>query len=193
MARQKTFSPDEALDQAMYVFWKKGFADCSFDDLVAASGVSRYGLYSTFGEKDELYAAALDRYSEGVIDFLFGPLEKEGAGLADIHAYFDRVVEGSTQAEFGFGCMFCNTAAVADTISAPVARRVTQFLDRLRFGFLRALENAKRDGDLAAPSDPKILADYLVGVVQGISAYAQAPLPYAAVINFVRTAVQAIR
>jgi|APSaa5957512535_1039671.scaffolds.fasta_scaffold29646_3 TetR/AcrR family transcriptional regulator, transcriptional repressor for nem operon len=193
MARQKTFSPDEALEQAMGVFWRKGFADCSVEDLVAATGVSRYGLYSTFGEKDELYAVALDRYAEGVIDFLFGPLEKEGAGLADIHAYFDRMIAGSVQAEFGFGCMLCKTAANADTISAPVARRATQFLDRLRFGFLRALENAKRDGDLAASSDPKVLADYLVGVVQGISAYAQAPVPHAAVVNFMRMAAQAIK
>ncbi len=121
----------------MGVFWRKGFADCSIDDLVAASGVSRYGLYSTFGEKDELYAAALDRYAEGVIEPLFGPLEKEGAGLADIHAYFDRVLAAGERPEARFGCMLCNTVAEADDISAPVARRVSQFLDRLRFGFLR--------------------------------------------------------
>ncbi|MEK9947181.1 MAG: TetR/AcrR family transcriptional regulator [Alphaproteobacteria bacterium] len=193
MARPKSFSPDDALDKAMGVFWRKGFADCSIDDLVAASGVSRYGLYSTFGEKDELYAAALDRYAEGVIEPLFGPLEKEDAGLADIHAYFDRVLAAGERPEARFGCMLCNTVAEADDISAPVARRVSQFLDRLQFGFLRALENAKRDGDLAATADPKEMADYLVGVVQGISAYAQAPVPRAAVHNFMRLAVAALK
>lgn len=193
MARQKSFSPDTALDQAMGVFWQRGFAECSIDDLVAETGVSRYGLYSTFGEKDELFAAALDRYSERVIDPLFGPLEKDGAGLADIHGYFDRLVAASDQPYARFGCMLCNTVADADTVSAPVARRVAQFIGRLRFGFLRALENAKRDGDLGAEADPQALADYLVGIVQGISAYAQAPVPANAVLNFMRTAVRALK
>ncbi|MEQ8246857.1 MAG: TetR/AcrR family transcriptional regulator [Alphaproteobacteria bacterium] len=193
MARQKSFSPDTALDQAMGVFWRRGFADCSVEDLVAETGVSRYGLYSTFGEKDELFAAALDRYAERVIDPLFGPLEKENAGLADIHGYFDRLVAAGAEPYARFGCMLCNTVADADAVSAPVARRVAQFLSRLRHGFLRALENAKRNGELGAQADPPALADYLVGVVQGISAYAQAPVPPAAVLNFMRTAVQVLR
>ncbi|MDA0368199.1 MAG: TetR/AcrR family transcriptional regulator [Proteobacteria bacterium] len=193
MARQKSFSPDEALDQAMGVFWRKGFADCSVDDLVAATGVSRYGLYSTFGEKDELFAAALDCYAERVIDPLFGPLEHENAGLADIHGYFARLVAVGEQPQARFGCMLCNSAIDADAVSAPVARRVTQFLGRLQFGFLRALENAKRTGDLSPDSDPKALADYLVGIVQGISAYAQAPVPPAAIHNFMRMAVQVLK
>lgn len=193
MARPKSFSPDAALDDAMGVFWRKGFSDCSFDDLVAATGVSRYGLYSTFGEKDQLFAAALDQYTARVIDPLFGPLEHKDAGLTDIHAYFDRVVAARSHPMARFGCMLCNSVAETDTAGPAIKRRARAFLGRLRQGFLQALENAKRDGELAPSSDPDALADYLVGVVQGLSAYAQAPAPRDAVVNYIRLSLANLR
>jgi TetR/AcrR family transcriptional repressor of nem operon len=39
MARTREFSPPEALDKAMRVFWEKGYFGTSIEDLV-----SRYGL-----------------------------------------------------------------------------------------------------------------------------------------------------
>ncbi len=55
MARTQEFDPNEALDRAVALFWKKGFFDSSMDDLVKATGVSRYGIYGTFGNKREFF------------------------------------------------------------------------------------------------------------------------------------------
>ena len=49
MVRPREFDPDEALDKAMHLFWERGFQHTSMEDLVRRTGVSRYGLYGTFG------------------------------------------------------------------------------------------------------------------------------------------------
>jgi hypothetical protein len=53
----REFEPQDALQKAMVLFWRKGYLHTSLDDLVSETEVSRYGLYSTFGEKHALFNA----------------------------------------------------------------------------------------------------------------------------------------
>ena len=62
MARPREFDRDQALDRAMRVFWAKGYAWTSTDDLLAAMKIGRQSLYNAFGDKRKLYVEALDRY-----------------------------------------------------------------------------------------------------------------------------------
>ena len=48
MAREREFDPTQALDQAVAMFWERGYSETSMEDLVDATGVSRYGIYGTF-------------------------------------------------------------------------------------------------------------------------------------------------
>ena len=49
MVRTRTFDPSTALSQAVALFSSKGYSETSMEDIVQATGVSRYGLYGTFG------------------------------------------------------------------------------------------------------------------------------------------------
>lgn len=60
--RTKTFEPDEIADAAMKVFWQRGYAATSVQNLVEGTGLSRSSLYSTFENKQGLYQQALRRY-----------------------------------------------------------------------------------------------------------------------------------
>src|ERR1700722_8214731 len=64
MGRPREFDVDEALDQAMEVFWRKGFEGTSIPDLTEAMGINRPSLYAAFGNKESLFGKVLDRYSE---------------------------------------------------------------------------------------------------------------------------------
>ena len=46
----------------MSVFWPKGYAATSTDDLLQAMQIGRQSMYDTFGDKRRLYVEALDRY-----------------------------------------------------------------------------------------------------------------------------------
>jgi AcrR family transcriptional regulator len=44
------------------VFWAKGYASTSTEDLLAAMHIGRQSLYNAFGDKRKLYLEALERY-----------------------------------------------------------------------------------------------------------------------------------
>jgi len=62
MGRPRTFDMDQALDQALQVFWEKGYEGTSIADLTEAMGVNPPSLYAAFGNKEKLFKKALDRY-----------------------------------------------------------------------------------------------------------------------------------
>src|SRR5262252_2095208 len=63
--RPRAFDRDRALDQALQVFWRKGYEGASLSDLTRAMGINRPSLYAAFGNKKSLFRQVLDRYIEG--------------------------------------------------------------------------------------------------------------------------------
>src|SRR5260370_22128135 len=62
MARPREFDREEALERATGVFWAKGYASTSTDDLLTAMGIGRQSLYNAFQDKRALYLETLERY-----------------------------------------------------------------------------------------------------------------------------------
>ena len=62
--RPRNFCKNQALDRALEVFWRKGFESASICDLTEAMGINPPSLYAAFGNKEQLFCQALDRYGE---------------------------------------------------------------------------------------------------------------------------------
>lgn len=62
MGRIKLYDRDALLDAAMLVFWQRGFADTSLQQLERATGVNKSGLYAEFHDKQDLFLSALRHY-----------------------------------------------------------------------------------------------------------------------------------
>ncbi len=62
--RPREFDEDEVLERALGVFWEHGYAATSLTDLLEATGLAKGSLYKAFGDKRQLFLAALDRYLE---------------------------------------------------------------------------------------------------------------------------------
>lgn len=62
--RPRGFNEAEALEEALCVFWHKGYETASVDDLTKAMGLSRSSFYGTFGSKRALFHKALGHYSK---------------------------------------------------------------------------------------------------------------------------------
>ncbi|OUR64616.1 hypothetical protein A9Q79_04755 [Methylophaga sp. 42_25_T18] len=60
--RQLQFDKEKALEQAMFVFWKKGFLGASLSGLTTAMGINKPSLYSAFGNKEDLFVSATEHY-----------------------------------------------------------------------------------------------------------------------------------
>jgi AcrR family transcriptional regulator len=62
MGRPKGFSREEVLTKAIAVFWQKGFAETSLQDLEHATGVNKSGLYTEFKNKEDIFLEGLRFY-----------------------------------------------------------------------------------------------------------------------------------
>ena len=166
MGRRKNLSEQEFLDRAMHVFRRDGFAGSSADVLVKETGASRYNLYSSFESKEGLFAAALDRYNEAIIDARFGPLEQPDADIEDIVRLLEFYGEAGSGPVAGLGCLLCNTAIEFGGQTQPEA--VPRYFERLGSAFRNALDNALSRSQLREDVDTVALADFLRTVVLGL-------------------------
>ena len=60
--RPREFDVDDVVRSAMEVFWDRGYAGASLEDLIDGTGLSRGSIYKAFGDKEGLFLAALDAY-----------------------------------------------------------------------------------------------------------------------------------
>jgi AcrR family transcriptional regulator len=60
--RTRQFDTDKALDQALEVFWARGYEGATLPELTRAMGINRPSLYAAFGNKEGLFHKALDHY-----------------------------------------------------------------------------------------------------------------------------------
>jgi TetR/AcrR family transcriptional repressor of nem operon len=61
-AEHKTETRERILKSARHLFNRKGFAEVSIDEIMAAAGLTRGGFYNHFNTKDELYGEAIRQF-----------------------------------------------------------------------------------------------------------------------------------
>ncbi|MEV4169268.1 TetR family transcriptional regulator [Nonomuraea sp. NPDC049709] len=166
MARTKEFDPDAALQQALELFWERGYEATSMADLVERLGVARASIYATFGGKRELYLKALERYLQQ--RDVVAPLAQPGPALPAIRAFLDSYVAECLADELRRGCMVVNTAVEFATRDAEVSRKVTESWAGLETALAGALVRARAQGELPAGKDPYALARFLLVLLQGL-------------------------
>jgi len=168
-------SAEERLDQAMHVFWERGYWDTSIDQLIDRTGLHRAAVYGKFGSKRGLFEATLRRYREKVIAVFLEPLGRSDAALADIARFFLGIHDGAVEPERRLGCLMVNTASEVSPHVRSVARIVSSYLDELGALLRRACVNARKRGELRSNTDVDQVADYLVGSVLGLWVLARSP------------------
>src|SRR2546423_11648112 len=89
--RTRQFDVDEALDRALEVFWARGYEGATLPELTKAMGINRPSLYAAFGNKEQLFRKALERYQTGPMSFLAEALHQPTA-RAVVEAIFSGFV-----------------------------------------------------------------------------------------------------
>src|SRR4051812_18827446 len=111
MARPTEFDRDEAVRRALDLFWAKGYAATSLDDLTAAMGIGRGSLYNAFGDKHALFLEALDRYRADRLGQLRRVLEAAPSARAGVAAALRGTVGALWSEAPRRGCLLANSAA----------------------------------------------------------------------------------
>ncbi len=163
----RRFSADSALDAAMKVFWTKGFAGASLNDLTEAMGITRPSLYAAFGNKEALFFKALELYQSLRKDYLSNALQAPTAW--DV---FEALLRGTlrTQLDEGQprGCFMVLNGMLAGDEARPIRDEILR-LQAVGRGLLAArFERAQREGDLLPTVDAGGLARFVQSLMHGI-------------------------
>lgn len=139
MARPREFDIDQAIDDAMRVFWEKGYQGANLPDLLAGMGIARGSFYKAFGSKKALFLRALDRYAAAYIAPAVAMLSSRSRpGIERIRMLFDGGLQRVRDGDFK-GCLLCNSAAAANLRDEDIRQRVHAQLEELCGGFAAAL------------------------------------------------------
>ncbi|HWF71770.1 MAG TPA: TetR/AcrR family transcriptional regulator [Solirubrobacteraceae bacterium] len=146
--RPRSFDSAVALDSAAELFWAKGFADTSLDELSAAMGMGRPSIYNAFGDKEALFVRALERYRDTTGSSPLHAMEAEDSIRDALDAFFRQTVEYTTADRSHLGCFLGNVAPVTDI---PEARRfVNDSLVETEVKIAERLSSAVNLGQLPA-------------------------------------------
>jgi AcrR family transcriptional regulator len=171
MGRTRAFDPDEALERAMMVFWAKGYEGTSLSDLTEAMGINRPSLYAAYGNKQELFRKALERYGEGPSSY-----ERKALAQATARDVAEGLLRGAadvqTDPSTPAGCL----ATLGTTYCADDSSIVGKMLIASRLAGHAAIrarfERARAEGDLSADADPGALTHYIGAIVCGMAVLA---------------------
>lgn len=192
MARTKSFDPDEAVAKAMEVFWRKGYARTTPQDLLDAIGIGRGSLYNAFAGKHDLFQRALRRYQAQetvrVIDLLDGP----GQPRERVHAALTMVLDAACTDTERRGCLAANTAVELGGDDEMVDLLVRRIFGRQHDAFRGAIEEGQRAGEFAEDLDPDVAATFLLATINGMRVLAKADLRSDRLAGLAETAMRAL-
>jgi TetR/AcrR family transcriptional repressor of nem operon len=167
MVRPREFDRDAALERAMQVFWVKGFATTSTEDLVAAMGIGRQSLYNAFGDKRRLYLEALETYQQRTTAGHLKRLSKPASALDGIQDLLGGLIaEDDTRR--AMGCMGVNAVAEFSTSDADLAVLRAKVGPPLAQRLVDRVREGQAAGEFDPAMDPAQAAAFIQMTMSGI-------------------------
>src|SRR6201999_2270412 len=172
--RPAVFDRQVALIEAMKLFWERGYEGTSFDDLIAAMGISASSFYNSFGSKEALYCEATQAYLEWSGHWFSAILNDPSI---DTKTSFERLFEANaeefTRGDHPLGCMI----ALAGTHCSPGMKNIREMMAEHRAFSEGAMADRIRrgvaDGDIPEDTDSAMLAAYYSAMARGLAVQAR--------------------
>lgn len=168
LGRPAEFDKEAALDVAMRLFWERGYEGTSMADLFQAMGIHPSSIYAAFGDKQELFALAAQRYADVPAQYMTRALEQP-TFRGFLLAAFDNTVEFLAAKDHPSSC-FTLTGAIScgtDTESAKVLMREMRLQNEA--AIKARLLRARKAGELPKEENVDDYTRYLSSLLSGLA------------------------
>lgn len=165
--RPRQFKTDLILDNALALFWKKGFANTTTRELETELSLNQSSLYNSFGSKAEFFEAVLDRYEMLTSETLIEPLEQSDDGIQSIKHFFYSLFKWVTN-DGRRGCLLINLMAEDGGSNKAILTRTESYRNRVKQAIFTALEKAVVQGEIS-PGFSENRAMILLGLALGLN------------------------
>ena len=172
--RPAVFDRATALQEAMKLFWERGYEGTSFNDLIAAMGISASSFYNSFGSKEDLYCEATQSFLEWSGQWFFAILNDPSIDTRTAFArLFEATAEEFTRGDHPLGCMI----SLAGTHCSPGMKNIRDMMAEHRAfsesAMAARIRKGVMDGEVAPGVDCEMLAAYYSAVARGLAVQAR--------------------
>jgi len=171
--RPLSFDRDAALEQAMHVFWERGYEAASITDLTAAMGITPPSLYTAFGDKEKLFLEAIERYALGPGSAGPRALAEEPTARGAIERWLHESADELTRPCHPKGCMVVmattNCSVAAERVQTALTKRRAASIANVKARIQHGIDN----GELPPGTDAKTLSNFYSTIYQGMSMQAK--------------------
>ena len=189
--RPLSFDRDTALEQAMHVFWERGYEAASIADLTGAMGITPPSLYTAFGDKEKLFLEAIERYATGPGSAGPRALKEEPTARGAIERWLHEAAEELTRSCHPKGCMVVmattNCSVAAEHVQTALAKRRAAAIASIR----ERIQDGIDRGELPAETDARALSNFYSTIYQGMSMQAKDGATRASLMATVEAAMRA--
>ncbi|WP_259996852.1 TetR/AcrR family transcriptional regulator [Leisingera sp. M523] len=173
MGRQRAFDTGHVIEQAMLLFWERGYEAASMADLSAAMGVNPPSIYAAFGNKQALFERCASHYAQNIAAYAPRALDEEATAAKALHRYVFEAIEAFSGKERPKGCLLVSAATNCGTASTGAQKLLAGYRQASEAMVAARIRRGIEDGDMPSASDPDLLAKYIAVLIQGLAAQAR--------------------
>lgn len=170
LGRPRCFDIDHALEQALDVFWRKGYDGTSLNDLTQAMGINKPSLYSAFGNKEQLFLQAIELYEDRHGAFFYQSLEQPTL-LESVEYMLEHAVSNLSDPTQPQGCIVVQGALLCSDAASSVKQALIERRKQGGEALKERVRLAKAQGELRDGVSADGLAHYLATILQGLTVH----------------------
>jgi AcrR family transcriptional regulator len=171
--RPKNFDRSVALQQAMKLFWERGYEGASFDDLTAAMGISPSSFYNAFGSKERLYQEATEAYVEAAGKWFAGELNADTDTRTAFHRLLTAATREFTRDDLPTGCMISLACTQVPPALACLRDAMVGYRGAAQSAMAARIQRGIDEGDVPKDTDVEALAAFYSALSRGLAVQAR--------------------
>jgi AcrR family transcriptional regulator len=167
--RPKNFDRSVALQQAMMLFWERGFEGASFDDLTAAMGISASSFYNSFGSKERLYQEATEAYTVAAGKWFAGELNADTDTRTAFHRLLTAAAREFTRNDRPSGCMIALACTQVSPALTSLRDTMVAYRGAAQSAMAARIQRGIDEGDVPKDTDVEALAAFFSALSRGLA------------------------
>ncbi|MGK0419089.1 MAG: AcrR family transcriptional regulator [Halopseudomonas sp.] len=173
------YDRDTALQQAVILFWRKGYSGASMKQIEQALDMRPGSLYAAFGSKDGLFSEAMDLYMAAMFQEMDEHLAQYTSITEGLRSYLRQLATSASgdSTPPARACMLVKTLLELNDGETPLQTKINSIFCLIESKFAAVLADAKRRGEVSETLDCGRMARLLQTQVMGLRSFAQREVP----------------
>lgn len=155
------------IEQAACLFNQQGYAGTSLQDIMAATGLTKGGIYGHFESKEEIALAAFEHASGRILQLLAQTINPHHTAIAKLEALLEFYKKYIIAPPIVGGCPVLNTSVEADDTNPLLRASVVKVLNKMQRSLEHIVQQGIEFGEIKPAVNPEQFAILFISMIEG--------------------------